>query len=104
MKSSKDNSRTALNGIFILCQSCANCGLQRPFEDFLRIVKIKSVLLLLFFFFVISSPKHKILGTRVYRLRLRLRISTLKLEIPLILGGTGQWFRACGGEVAPLVI
>ena len=35
---------------------------------------------------------------------LELRISNPKLEIPLILGGTGQRFRACGGEGTPLVI
>ena len=35
---------------------------------------------------------------------LELRINTPKLEIPLILGGTGQRFRACGGEGAPLAI
>ena len=34
---------------------------------------------------------------------LELRISNPKLEIPLILGGTGQRFRACGDEGAPLV-
>ena len=32
------------------------------------------------------------------RRHLELRINTPKLEIPLILGGTGQRFRACGGE------
>ena len=29
---------------------------------------------------------------------LELRISNPTLEISLILGETGQWFRACGGE------
>ena len=37
-------------------------------------------------------------------LKLELRICTPTIEIPLILGGTGQRFRACGGEGAPLVI